>query len=136
MTHSTYFFCFIRNIFQSSRLYIKGILGGRPASLCLVDSGNVSFFVKFQIRPDKFCHDNSIGSWIRLIGKSVFCSTKTRVFNLKKCNFVVIVDVTLCKNTKLTQRQCPPPLIAIAIKRLIFLNKKLTDYNIITILKR
>ena len=27
---------FIRNLFQSTRLYIKGILGGRPATLCLI----------------------------------------------------------------------------------------------------
>ena len=41
------YYFFIRKLFQSTRLYIEGILGGRPATLCLVESGNVSFFMKF-----------------------------------------------------------------------------------------
>ena len=34
--------CFIiRKLFQSTSLYIKGILSGRPATLCMVKGGNV-----------------------------------------------------------------------------------------------
>ena len=44
---------------------IKGILSGQPATLCLVNSGNVSVFMKFLIRRDEFCHDN------RVSGKSL-----------------------------------------------------------------
>ena len=49
---------FLRKLFQSTRLYIKGILSGQPATLCLVNSGNVSVFIKFLIRHGEFCHDN------------------------------------------------------------------------------
>ena len=38
---------FLRNLFQSTRSYIKGILNYRPAILCLVNSWNVSVFMKF-----------------------------------------------------------------------------------------
>ena len=38
---------FFRKLFQSTRLYIKGILNGRPSTLCLVNSGNESVFMKF-----------------------------------------------------------------------------------------
>ena len=41
----------IRNLFQSTRSYIKGIVVySRPAILCLVNSCNVSVFMKFLIR--------------------------------------------------------------------------------------
>ena len=40
---------FLRKLFQSTRLYIKVILNGRPATLCLVNSGDVSVFMKFLI---------------------------------------------------------------------------------------
>ena len=43
------------------------MLGGRLATLCLVKSGNVLVFMKFLIRRDEFCHDNSIGSRIWLM---------------------------------------------------------------------
>ena len=40
--YSVLYLFFIRKLFQSIRLYIKGILDGRPAALCLVNSRNVS----------------------------------------------------------------------------------------------
>ena len=58
---------FLKKLFQSTRLYIKRMMGGRQASLCLVKSGNVLVFMKFLIRRDEFCHDNSIGSRIWLM---------------------------------------------------------------------
>ena len=33
---------FFRKLFQSTRLYIKGILSGWPATMCLVNGGNES----------------------------------------------------------------------------------------------
>ena len=47
-------------------------MSGQPATLCLVNSGNVSVFIKFLIRRDEFCHDNSIGSWMWWVGGSEY----------------------------------------------------------------
>ena len=47
VTVTIIFFFFFRKLFQNSRLYIKGILNGRPATLCLVNSGIESVFMKF-----------------------------------------------------------------------------------------
>ena len=46
VTYFILFFFFTRKLFQSTSLYIKGILGGRPATLCLVKSGNVTVFIE------------------------------------------------------------------------------------------
>ena len=42
-THFFFFsFFFFRKLLQSTRLYVKGILSGRPATLWLVNGGNES----------------------------------------------------------------------------------------------
>ena len=45
---SCFFFFFFRKLFQSTRIYIKGILNGRPATQCLV----WSFWFDVE-----FCHE-------------------------------------------------------------------------------
>ena len=44
---------FIRKLFQSIGLYIKGILNGWPATLCLVNSGNVNTNEKTNEKNEK-----------------------------------------------------------------------------------
>ena len=43
-----FYFFFVWKLFQSTRLYIKGILNGPLATLCLVNSGDVSVFMEYM----------------------------------------------------------------------------------------
>ena len=66
-------FVFVRKLFQSTGLYIKGILNGRPVTVCLVNSGNVSVFMKlfyyffcfpWFVNFGEICHNNFLAtSW-------------------------------------------------------------------------
>ena len=87
---------FIRKLFQSTRLYIKGILDGRPATLCMVKSGSVSIFMNFLIRCDYYSTIRKYGTsklWLFTINWLMLCSSLSSTLWLE---FASALDSSLC----------------------------------------